>query len=194
MGFEPTCTALQAAASPLGHSTRDSNPTSPKTYPSGRRDSNPRPSPWQGDALPLSHVRTAEPRPDLSGVFRRVTDSSRKMGQESKSPQVSALFRRARAASSVVVDGSACGSPRSDRVRDAGGRRGRRPVAPSCRRSFVPARAADRRDGARAHGPRPPRNRRQIVVHPSWAQSDTDARVARSGLEARGVAYGLRGP
>ena len=132
MGFEPTCTALQAAASPLGHSTRDSNPTSPKTYPSGRRDSNPRPSPWQGDALPLSHVRTAEPRPDLSGVFRRVTDSSRKMGQESKSPQVSALFRRARAASSVVVDGSACGSPRSDRVRDAGGRRGRRPVAPSC--------------------------------------------------------------
>ena len=24
---------------------------------SGRRDSNPRPSPWQGDALPLSHVR-----------------------------------------------------------------------------------------------------------------------------------------
>src|SRR6478752_6292670 len=78
MGFEPTCTALQAAASPLGHSTRDSNPTSPKTYPSGRRDSNPRPSPWQGDALPLSHVRTAEPRPDLSGVFRRVTDFSRR--------------------------------------------------------------------------------------------------------------------
>ncbi len=24
---------------------------------SGRRESNPRPSPWQGDALPLSHVR-----------------------------------------------------------------------------------------------------------------------------------------
>ena len=24
---------------------------------SGRRDSNPRPSPWQGDALPLSHFR-----------------------------------------------------------------------------------------------------------------------------------------
>ncbi len=98
MGFEPTCTALQAAASPLGHSTRDSNPTSTKTYPSGRRDSNPRPSPWQGDALPLSHVRTAEPRPDLSGVFRRVTDSSRKMGQESKSPQVSALRSRVREA------------------------------------------------------------------------------------------------
>ena len=25
---------------------------------SGRRDSNSRPSPWQGDALPLSHFRT----------------------------------------------------------------------------------------------------------------------------------------
>ena len=30
---------------------------------SGRRDSNPRPSPWQGDALPLSHVRVL---PDLT--------------------------------------------------------------------------------------------------------------------------------
>ena len=26
-------------------------------YWSGRRDSNPRPSPWQGDALPLSYFR-----------------------------------------------------------------------------------------------------------------------------------------
>ncbi|MEA2514083.1 MAG: hypothetical protein QOJ59_3570 [Thermomicrobiales bacterium] len=29
---------------------------------SGRRDSNPRPSPWQGDALPLSHFRIAARR------------------------------------------------------------------------------------------------------------------------------------
>src|ERR1700761_1879556 len=40
---------------------------------SGRRDSNPRPSPWQGDALPLSHVRmlireTPGPPPDRSSV------------------------------------------------------------------------------------------------------------------------------
>ena len=28
-----------------------------KLWKSGRRDSNPRPSPWQGDALPLSHCR-----------------------------------------------------------------------------------------------------------------------------------------
>ena len=48
-GFEPVYAALQAAASPLGHST-----TAGLTPPSGRRDSNPRPSPWQGDALPAA--------------------------------------------------------------------------------------------------------------------------------------------
>ena len=57
MGFEPTYTALQAAASPLGHSTAVANTVFGEDPPSGRRDSNPRPSPWQGDALP------AEPRP-----------------------------------------------------------------------------------------------------------------------------------
>jgi hypothetical protein len=36
------------------------NLTNPKVHPSGRRDSNPRPSPWQGDALPLSHVRATD--------------------------------------------------------------------------------------------------------------------------------------
>src|SRR5258708_3238999 len=46
-GFEPVEKALQAVASPLGHPTV-------VTIPSGRRDSNPRPSPWQGDALPAA--------------------------------------------------------------------------------------------------------------------------------------------
>ncbi len=32
--------------------------TSPDNTWSGRRDSNPRPSPWQGDALPLRHFRS----------------------------------------------------------------------------------------------------------------------------------------
>ena len=50
-GFEPVYTDLQSVASPLGHSTGWS------MSPSGRRDSNSRPSPWQGDALPT------EPRP-----------------------------------------------------------------------------------------------------------------------------------
>ena len=31
--------------------------TGVKPFESGRRDSNPRPSPWQGDALPLRHFR-----------------------------------------------------------------------------------------------------------------------------------------
>ncbi len=48
-GFEPVYTALQAVASPLGHSTMVG-----LIPPSGRRDSNPRPSPWQGDALPAA--------------------------------------------------------------------------------------------------------------------------------------------
>ena len=50
-------TALQAVASPLGHSTRDRLPGLGKRLwrpPSGRRDSNPRPQPWQGCALPAA--------------------------------------------------------------------------------------------------------------------------------------------
>ena len=42
---------------------------------SGRRDSNPRPSPWQGDALPLRHFRVGSPlyrtRSDRRGGRRR---------------------------------------------------------------------------------------------------------------------------
>ena len=49
-GFEPVYTALQAVASPLGHPTESAN----RCTSSGRRDSNPRPSPWQGDALPTA--------------------------------------------------------------------------------------------------------------------------------------------
>jgi hypothetical protein len=41
---------LQSSALPLGYGANNRW--------SGRRDSNSRPSPWQGDALPLSHVRT----------------------------------------------------------------------------------------------------------------------------------------
>ena len=63
-GFEPVYTALQAVASPLGHSTERPRPVSLRTSPSGRRDSNPRPSPWQGDALPaaLRPHATEDPR------------------------------------------------------------------------------------------------------------------------------------
>jgi len=59
-GFEPVYAALQAATSPLGHSTAS---TPNRGTSSGRRDSNPRPSPWQGDALPT------EPRPHAASSY-----------------------------------------------------------------------------------------------------------------------------
>ena len=65
-GFEPGVKALQASALPLGHvailasclikSWLVTQPAHLRQW-SGQRDSNPRPSPWQGDALP------AEPCP-----------------------------------------------------------------------------------------------------------------------------------
>jgi hypothetical protein len=48
-GFEPVMAVLQTAAFPLGYVADLGR--------SGRWDSNPRLSPWQGDALPLSHAR-----------------------------------------------------------------------------------------------------------------------------------------
>ena len=50
--------------------------------PSGRRDSNPRPSPWQGDALPAAlRPRAPGPRPNQGarqpGAFRTVADPAR---------------------------------------------------------------------------------------------------------------------
>ncbi len=61
MGFEPMIAVLQTAAFPLGYVAVYKQ--------SGRWDSNPRLSPWQGDALPLSHARTLKslrvPQPRL---------------------------------------------------------------------------------------------------------------------------------
>ena len=70
-GFEPGVKALQASALPLGHvailasclikSWLVTQPAHLRQW-SGQRDSNPRPSPWQGDALP------AEPCPHREEV------------------------------------------------------------------------------------------------------------------------------
>ncbi len=80
-GFEPGVKALQASALPLGHVAILASSCLDKNWPvsrpvldrqwSGQRDSNPRPSPWQGDALP------AEPCPQMVGVtrFELVTSS-----------------------------------------------------------------------------------------------------------------------
>ena len=76
-GFEPGVKALQASALPLGHvailasclikSWPVSQPAHQRQW-SGQRDSNPRPSPWQGGALPT------EPCPRRSAVYYGNTD------------------------------------------------------------------------------------------------------------------------
>src|SRR5689334_12418208 len=62
-----------------------------RTFESGRRDSNPRPSPWQGDALPT------EPRPHRApwGAIRTVADPAARANSDRlpTSPQVSDIFR-----------------------------------------------------------------------------------------------------
>ncbi len=45
---------------------------------SGRRDSNPRPSPWQGDALPLSHVRVDVKNTNTHADWGSVTATNEK--------------------------------------------------------------------------------------------------------------------
>ncbi len=47
-GFEPGIKVLQTSALPLGYAA---------LIKSGRRDSNPRPPPWQGGVLPLNYFR-----------------------------------------------------------------------------------------------------------------------------------------
>jgi hypothetical protein len=58
-GFEPAMRVLQTLALPLGDvALRSSGGVSlRRRYLSGRWDSNPRPSPWQGDVLPLNYTR-----------------------------------------------------------------------------------------------------------------------------------------
>src|ERR1700734_3340558 len=72
-GGDGNRTRVQGFAGPcLSHSATP--PQGRLKTPSGRRDSNPRPSPWQGDALPAEprpHVGPRRPRacpPDLSGA------------------------------------------------------------------------------------------------------------------------------
>jgi hypothetical protein len=66
-GLEPGIRVLQTLALPLGHLAPFCLSQSTQLQRmlrslddnwSGRRDLNPRPSPWQGDALPLSYFRS----------------------------------------------------------------------------------------------------------------------------------------
>ena len=63
-GFEPLMRVLQTLALPLGHDAIYTKGLLTECVPirnplclSGRWDSNPRPSPWQGDVLPLYYAR-----------------------------------------------------------------------------------------------------------------------------------------
>ena len=53
-GFEPVIKVLQTFALPLGYAAILINKWS------GRRDSNPRPPPWQGGVLPLNYFRDVD--------------------------------------------------------------------------------------------------------------------------------------
>jgi hypothetical protein len=57
----------------LGPTTATTIGPQPPTMQSGRWDSNPRPSPWQGDVLPLNHARMAEKTDEgPENLYRRV--------------------------------------------------------------------------------------------------------------------------
>jgi hypothetical protein len=83
-GFEPVIRVLQTLALPLGHDAIKNQ--------SGRWDSNPRPSPWQGDVLPLNYTRESWPflqaesaesqnRTDDTAIFSRVLYQLSYLGQ-----------------------------------------------------------------------------------------------------------------
>src|SRR5688572_11660400 len=68
--------------------------------PSGRRDSNPRPSPWQGDALPLSHVRMPQ------------TEATRNLSRSARAnPNRSARIAGYRDGMKAWLDGQVLQSP-----------------------------------------------------------------------------------
>lgn len=83
MGFEPMIRVLQTLALPLGHVAKSE-------WVSGRWDSNPRPSPWQGDVLPT------EPRPLVNdhGFLPGEPHSSRKKNPRQPYQVISPLIEQ----------------------------------------------------------------------------------------------------
>ena len=88
-------TALQAVASPLGHSTDEASIET--GLPSGRRDSNPRPSPWQGDALPTAlrpQCRVGRPPANDSPCAAATSPKSRSRAATGASASAARLIAR----------------------------------------------------------------------------------------------------
>ena len=84
MGFEPMMKVLQTSALPLGHVAKKmlivdwrsliftihNLQPSISNSESGRRDSNPWPSPWQGDVIPLNYARKFRSAPTANRECR----------------------------------------------------------------------------------------------------------------------------
>ena len=84
MGFEPMIKVLQTSALPLGHVAKKmlivdwrsliftihNLQPSISNSESGRRDSNPWPSPWQGDVIPLNYARKFRSAPTANRECR----------------------------------------------------------------------------------------------------------------------------
>src|SRR3972149_6079997 len=62
-GFEPRFTDPKSAVLPLDEGPAGRACGGPVYVPGGRRDSTPRPSPWQGDALPTEPLPLDDARP-----------------------------------------------------------------------------------------------------------------------------------
>ncbi len=68
---------LQTPALPLGDVARQKGGlTSVIPLLSGRWDSNPRPSPWQGDVLPLYYARIRQPTTESAETQNRTVDTA----------------------------------------------------------------------------------------------------------------------
>ncbi len=147
---------------------------------SGRRDSNPRPSPWQGDALPT------EPRPRVSDTLprhARAGEGPLRAGQRSRvvagAGSDSRVPRHLVASTVTPAQEDAArahvsrprrhlsGRRRSSRLRESGAESGAGrclPLAPRQRRTPTTGRCGRTRLGRgprRAAGPRPPARRRR---------------------------------
>ncbi len=128
-GFEPRPTDPKSAVLPLDQGAAARPPIGSRSGPggnwSGRRDSNPRPSPWQGDALPTeplpldlrptrmggaeSQIRTGD-----TAIFSRVLYQLSYLGPMASGLGCPSAFRRiARASDHLKAPrhGSAAGAP-----------------------------------------------------------------------------------
>jgi hypothetical protein len=158
-GFEPRFTDPKSAVLPARRRGSSSASEASRSMPrrqkkwSGRRDSNPRPSPWQGDALPTEPlplvIRSArasdgaegQNRTDDTRLFRAVLYQLSYLGVVAEAS--SAPSALARSGSCEHTDEAAPAQPRSVSFTGRTRGRARRPPAACRRPRSRPARAPD---------------------------------------------------